>query len=112
MGVGPLRHATCHFGAWRYRAIHAECAECSEEWAVEQWAPARIKDAGGAAGAVDEVPQTHILVVGDAPVLGLTMDDLRLHPERAALRLSVPKRFAARATAHQVERLELLPQLI
>ena len=49
--------------------------------------------------------------LGDAAVFAGLAEELRLHPERTALRFRMPERLAARAAAYQVEALPLPPGL-
>ncbi len=60
----------------------------------------------------NQVPEPDIVLVRNAAVLARAVDHLRLHPQRTGFRFRMPERFAARAAAHQVDGLKLLPGLI
>ena len=56
MRIGPARELAGHLRARRHGAIHAERSESAEQRTIEQRPPARIENAGGAAGAGNQIP--------------------------------------------------------
>ena len=110
-GVGPAGDRRRHVGARGARAVHAVGAEGAEERAVEQRAEAQVQHAAGAGGERGQRPDADVLGLGDAAVLLVAAEHLRLHPERAALALGVPERLAARGGAGDVAAVEVAPGL-
>ncbi len=110
--VRPLRHFAAHLHLRRRGSVHGETAECAEQRTVEQGPPAGIEDARSSQSHRNQVPQTHVLRIGNAAVLAGTPSNLRLHPERSGLRLRMIERLPTSARTRIVHDLKLLPGLV
>ena len=82
MGCDLAHRATLPaiFRTRRYRPIHAECAERTEQRPIEQGTPPRVQNSGVPARTRNEVLQPDIRLIGDASILARPADYLGLHP--------------------------------